>query len=144
MPERIEKQLAAFEDGVGFVGCWGSSVDADYKPIIHFVDINCRCSNEDLKTVYPKQLCMIDASTMYSIEAVEKVGYFDKLSLTAETYNYNRRVQQFFEGRVVQEVLYIRTVWQGSVMRSKFDPKINTMKLANDRAMEQPIIKELS
>ena len=143
LPTRIEKQIAAFEKGVGFVGCWGRSVDANGESIVHFVDTNCRCSNEDLKTVYPKTLCMIDASSIYSREAVEKIGYFDEQSLTAETYNYNRRIQQFFEGRVVQEILYVRTVWSGSVMR-KIDTSTGTVALANRRALEQPIIRKIA
>ena len=144
LPQRIERQLTKFESGVGFVGCWGRSIDANGLPIIHFVDTNCRCSDEDLKSIYPKTLCMIDASSIYSKEAIEKIGYFDPKVLTAETYNYNRRIQQFFDGRVIKEILYVRTVWQGSVMRSKVDPKIDTITLANQRAIEQPIIKELS
>ncbi len=142
MPTRIEKQIAEFENNVGFVGCWGSSVDENLNPIIHFVDTNCRCSNEDLRVKYPIDLCMIDASSIYSREAIDKIGYFDKDSLTGETYNYNRRIQQFFTGRVAKEILYIRTVWQGSIMRKKQDTGINIFLLANRRALEYPIIKE--
>ncbi len=45
LPQRIEKQVAKFEEGVGFVGCWASSIDAMGKPIQHFVDLSCRCSD---------------------------------------------------------------------------------------------------
>jgi len=79
---------------------------------------------------------------MYTREAIEKVGYFDPQALTGESYNYNRRVQQFYEGRVASEILYLRTVWEGSVMRSKVDSTIDMIALANQRALECPVIKE--
>jgi len=142
LPHRIKRQLERFEDGVGFVGCWASSIDANGTNIVHFCDVHCRCSDEDIKTIYPTKLCMVDASTMYTREAIEKVGYFDPQALTGESYNYNRRVQQFYEGRVAQEILYLRTVWEGSVMRSKVDSTIDMIALANQRALECPVIKE--
>jgi len=131
-PYRIEKQLELFTEGVGLVGCWGSSVDENGKPIQHFVDVNCRCSDEDLIKVYPTKLCMIDASSMYSREAIEKTGLFDPRALTAETYNYNLRVLKNFKGRVVQEILYQRTVWSGSSPRSQVDTLSLARRLADE------------
>lgn len=143
-PNRIKKQLEYFEEGVGFVGCWASSLNENGNPIKHFVDIHCRCSDEDLATRYLKTLCMADPTTIYSIEAVRKVGYFDAKMFTTQTYNYNRRIQQFFKGRVVQEILYCRTVRHDSIMRlRKPNPVIDMMAFANQRALEVPIIKEL-
>lgn len=142
LPTRFEKQLLKFEKGVGFVGCWARSLDEKGKFIKRFVDIHCRCSDEDLKTKYHTVLCMADPTTIYSTEAVQKVGFFDKEMYTGQTYNYNRRIQQFFESKVVQEILYLRTVRQDSVMRTrKHISGIDIMKLANQRAVECPIIK---
>lgn len=144
LPTRIEKQLLKFKEGIGFVGCWASSLNEIGNPIIHFVDTHCRCSDEDIKINYPKSLCMADPTSVYSIEAIRKIGYFDPKVCTCETYNYNRRIQQFFEGRVVQEILYLRTVRHDSVMRmTKQIPGIDLMALANQRALEFPILKEL-
>jgi len=142
LPTRIEKQIAAFEPGVGFTGCWASSVDVNGKSITHFVDLHCRCTDEDLKTKYPKQLCMVDASTVYSKEVIKKIGYFDKRMYRTQTYNYNLRVLNHFEGRVVQEVLYIRTVRPNSIMNRGRDTNINLMELAQKRALKFPIIKD--
>jgi glycosyltransferase involved in cell wall biosynthesis len=141
-PERISKQLLKFEQNIGFVGCWGQSFDEHGIAIRKYVDIHCRCTDDDLKNIYPKKLCMIDPSMIYSRVAVEKVGYFDPLALTGETYNYTRRVQQFFEGRVVQEILYYRTYRKDSVMRLLRTP-IDIIALANQRAVNSPIIKEI-
>lgn len=144
-PERLRKQLLEFKQNVGFVGCWGQSFDEQGKAIKKYIDIHCRCSNEDLKNIYPKKLCMIDPSMVYSRAAVEKVGYFDQRMVTTQTYNYTRRVQQFFEGRVVQEILYYRTYRKDSVMRLLKNPKsVDMIALANQLALECPIIKEIS
>lgn len=143
LPTRIENQIAAFEDGVGFTGCWGRSIDANGKSIIHFVDRNCRGTSQDLINKYPTKLCMIDASSVYSKEAVNKVGFFDKRMYRTQTYNYNRRLQLLgFSGKVVEEILYVRTVHAGSVMR-RSDPSVDLVKLANKYAVEKTIIKEL-
>lgn len=141
LPSRMERQLSKFDSGVGFVGCWGRSINEEGKSITRYVDVNCRCSDKDLKTIYPKKVCMIDPSVMYSREAVKKVGYFDVKFLTGQTYNYTRRVQQFFKGRVVQEILYLRTVRHDSVMRKSIST-IDVIGLANERAKKYPIIKD--
>lgn len=142
-PHRIKKQLTYFEEGVGFVGCWAASLNENGNPIRHFVDIHCRCSDEDLKTRYSDFLCMADPTSLYSKEAVQKVGYFDERLSVAETYNYNRRIQQFFKGRVAQEVLYFRTVRHDSIMRTiKIPVNVDMQVLANQYAKIKPIIKE--
>jgi len=143
---RIEKQLLKFEKGVGFVGCWASSIDEIGNPIIHFVDKYCRCSDEDIKIKYLKSICMADPTSIYSIEAVQKIGYFDPLVYSSETYNYNCRILQFFEGKVVPEILYFRTVRHDSIMRMvkvKQNLNVDLIALANQRALEFPILKDL-
>lgn len=140
--ERFNKQLFKFEHGVGFVGCWGQTINECGKEIKQYIDIHCRCTDKDLETIYPRKLCMVDPSTIYSREAVEKVGYFDPQVLTGETYNYNRRIQTFFKGRVVQEILYYRRYRKGSIMQLR-DRKIDVVSLVHSRASECPIIKEL-
>ena len=142
MPQRLDLQLAAFEKGVGFVGCWGRSINESGDFIQHYVDTDCRCSNEDLKTVYPTKLCMIDASVIYSKEVIHKIGFYDTKVFNGESYNYTRRAQQFFEGRVIQEILYVRTVRHDSVMRQiEHDQTINVIELANQRARDFPVIR---
>jgi len=151
LPYRFEKQLSKFEEGVGFVGCWARSLDETGRFIEHFVDTNCRCSDEDLRIKYSKAPCMVDASVIYSREAVDKVGFYDPKVFNGESYNYTRRVQQFFEGRVVQEILYLRTIRYDSIMRmikeknSNIDKadRIDIVALANQRANTHPIIKEI-
>jgi len=141
-PHRLERQLAKFAiPNVGFVGCWGQSINEEGQYITEFVDIHCRCNDNDLVEVYPHQLCMIDASVVYSRVAVEKVGYYDSEVLDGESYNYTRRVQQFFEGRVVQEMLYYRTMRYDSVMRRINHKGIDVIALANERARTHPIIR---
>lgn len=144
LPTRIEKQLLRFEDGAGFVGCWAGSLDELGNSIKGFVDIHCRCSDESIRIKYPKTICMADPTSIYSKAAIRKIGYFDPEVYTGETYNYNLRIQQFFIGRVVQEVLYLRTIRHDSIMRTvKHDSNIDIIALAKQRALEVPIIKDI-
>lgn len=136
-PTRIEKQIQKFTTGIGFVGCWARSVDKNGVPKIGFVEKKCRCSDEDLKSLYPKTICMADPTIIYSREATNKIGYYDKGSLTGESYNYTRRVQRYFPGRVVQEVLYIRRIKTSTQLRQR---DMDVIKLANERAEKFPII----
>jgi len=138
-PMRLEKQLHSFEKGVGFVGCWGNSIDIKGNPIIHYVDTHCRCTNEDLVKIYPHTHCMIDASIMFTREVFNKIGYYDLGTFHGESYNYCRRIQQFYKGWMCCEVLYTRRV--GSSIAPRQDG-IDIFALANQRALSHTIIKE--
>jgi len=146
---RIEEQLKYFEEGVGFVGSWAEGINEKGLRIKTFVDTYCRCSDDDLITEYPEALCMADPTSIYHIEAVRKVGYFDERMYLGQTYNYNRRVQGFFRGRVVPKILYQRREWVDQVgkrfKRFIFKERgmvIDWESLANKFACEKLIIKE--
>lgn len=144
LPTRFEKQLLKFEKGVGLVGCWASSINEEGDFVKHWVDSpKRRCSDKDFKG-YSVSHCMADPTTIYSTEAVQKIGYFDEKMYTGQTYNYNCRILQFFEGRIVQEILYFRTVRHDSVIRGRErNPGLHPKLSAPQRALEYPIIKEL-
>ena len=118
LPIRFERQLECFDSAVGFVGCWARSIDADGNPIRGWVDRSGRGVTESLLTKYKRQNCMVDPSSIYSRAAVKEVGYYDEQMYRAQTYNYNRRIQAFFRGVIVDEVLYHRRVHRGSVGRA--------------------------
>jgi glycosyltransferase involved in cell wall biosynthesis len=139
-PLRFEKQLKLFREGIGFVGCWGKSIDINGNDIIGFVDLHCKSDDKDLLTVYPKELCMIDASVIYTKEASNRIGYYDKDSFNCESYNYIRRMQKYYKGRICKEVLYIRRV--GSSTAPRRNDITNIFEYANKRATDCPIIKE--
>lgn len=138
-PERIEKQLKKFESGVGFVGCWAKSIDLQDNSIVSYVETDCRSSDADIKNIYPYKHCMADPTLIYSKEAVDKVGYYDTEVFNAVDYNYVRRIQQFFEGRIVEEILYCRRVGSSTVPRRT---DMDVIALANQRALSHTIIKE--
>lgn len=139
---RLAMQVYEFmrNPNAGLVGCWAQSINEKEELITHYCETRCRCDNEMLKYVYPVRHCLADPTSMYSREAVEKVGYFDSEVFNGETYNYNLRVQKFFDSRVVMEVLYYRTVRCDSIMRTLPDRGIDVFALCNKRANEFPII----
>ncbi len=137
---RIEEQLKLFKEDTGFVGCWASSINANNEFVKGFVDEHCCCDDEDLIFKYPNELCMADATTMYSKEAVEKVGQFDEMMYLGQTYNYNLRVLKFFNAKVVPEVLYLARQHErqtGREIRREMRPLIGGFSwstFAQDRA----------
>jgi len=141
-PDRLKNQLSYFTTSdIGFVGCWGQTIDENGNKLKRYLDTYCRSTDEDLKNIYPHKLCMIDASVIYSCKAALKIGYFDSMVFTGESYNYTRRIQQFFNGRIVPEILYYRTSHKDSIM-SRRNKKIDVIALANERALTHTIIKE--
>lgn len=150
---RIEEQLKLFksdsnlDSNIGFVGCWVEAIDIYGSHIKGFVD-SCHCSDDDLKTKYPKILCMPDASTIYSKEAIRKVGYFDARLYLGQTYNYSLRVLNYFSGGIVPKILYSARQHEnqtGRRTRQKLkseNKSISWSALAQQRANEFPIIKE--
>lgn len=148
LPNRIEEQLKHFEKGVGFVSSWASSIDNNGDGINGFVDKHLRCSEYNLNTGYKKHLSIVDPTTMYSIEAIRKVGYFDERMYLGQTCNYNRRILKFFNGRIIPEVLYLRREHNNQVGKRvlrflKFKNRaVNWRLLARKFAYESPIIKE--
>lgn len=145
MPTRFEKQLELFNEKVGFVGCWAQSINVAGQEIRGWVDKGGRGTTKSLKTTYQTKNCMADPTSIYSRAAVEKVGYYDERMYRAQTYNYNRRIQNFFEGRILQEVLYYRRVHRDSVgsrvPKMKKYKGINWNDKANRRAKISPVIK---
>lgn len=139
LPERFAKQLTLFQEHVGFVGCWASSIDGNGIPIQHYVDLNCRCTDDDIANVYPVRHCLVDASVMVSREAAQAVGYYDEEVKNGESYNYYRRIQRFYDGRVVPEVLYIRRVGTGNTQRIG---NVDVFQLANARAVTHTVIRD--
>jgi glycosyltransferase involved in cell wall biosynthesis len=137
---RFEEQLKLFDSGVGFVGCWGRSINVNGNNVKGFVDTQCKCNDEDLLTIYPKKLCMIDASVIYTKEASNKIGYYDKDSFNCESYNYIRRMQKYYKGRICKEVLYIRRV--GSSTAPRRNDIADIFAYANKIADDCPVIKE--
>jgi len=137
LPARIEKQLKLFEKGVGFVICWYDNLVL--KNNIWEIKIpKYRIVAEDLLSRYTKFNCGNDPGTIYSIEAVHKVGYFDERLYLSQTYNYNRRIQRFFRGKVVPKVLYLLRKWDGQVTNRR--KKVNWHNLANKYANERAVI----
>lgn len=147
-PDRIEKQLKYFEKDVGFVTCWnGVLFKEHHKWQMRESGYRCRISDEDLIYKYTIKNCGNDAGTVYSIAAVRKIGYFDERLYLGQTYNYNRRIQRFFRGRVVQEILYLRRDWPDRIGRRarRENPKflnVNWSDLCNQYANEKLIISE--
>ncbi|MHA1288570.1 MAG: glycosyltransferase family 2 protein [Candidatus Thorarchaeota archaeon] len=147
LPSRIEEQLKLFEENVGFVTCWYDELvkkDGVWQVRTYKGD---RIVTSQLLSEYTKKNCGNDAGTIYSIEAVRKVGYFDERLFLGQTYNYNRRIQQFFEGRVVPKVLYLRREWGNRVgkrvKRFEFGYEgIDWHDLCNRYAKSKPIITE--
>ena len=154
-PTRIEKQLELFtqdsnlftqDSNIGFVGCWANTIDMYGNRIKGFVD-SCNCSDDDLTLKYPKILCMTDPTSIYSAEAIRKIGYFDDKLYLGQTYNYNLRIQKYFRYRVAKQILYSRRTWDGAVgtrTRKKLkseNKSISWSALAQQRAIEFPIIK---
>jgi glycosyltransferase involved in cell wall biosynthesis len=146
LPTRIEKELKFFKKDVGFVTCW-------YDNLILKNNVwktkaqKYRITTEGLQSRYTMFNCGNDPGTMYSIEAVRKIGYFDERLYLGQTYNYNRRIQRFFKGEVVPEVLYLLRKWNGQVTnrRKKLNPnckKVNWHNLANRYAAERLVIME--
>lgn len=135
-PQRLVKQLHPFvESTVGVTFCWARSIDIEGKSIAHYVDLHCRCSNADLLYIYPGKVCAPDATSMYSKAAIEKVGRFAEIFGTGQTYNYNRRIQQFFDLKIVQKILYVRRVRELPARRD------TAMRILNTHAKLHPIIK---
>jgi len=147
LPTRIEEQLKLFTENVGFVTCW---YDDLVKKDGTWQVRACRRSRivtADLFSEYTKRNCGNDPGTIYSIEAVRKVGYFDERLYLGQTYNYNRRIQQFFEGRVVLKVLYLKREWGDRVGKraKRSNPeyeKTNWHDLCNEYAKSEPVITE--
>lgn len=142
-PNRFEEQLKLFTKGIGLVGCWAQTINAQNELSPGFAEIRCQCSDEDLKTNYWETLCMVDATSMYSREAMQHVGWFDAMCKLGQTYNYNIRVLKEFSGRIVQKELYQRREWGGQVgkyIRQQW-PLVSWGDLARDRANEYPIIQ---
>lgn len=146
LPTRIEEQLNFFEEGIGFVTCWFDNI---VKKNGIWKTKNCkkgRMPAEDLLSKYTIKNCGNDPGTIYSVEAVRKVGYFDERLYLSQTYNYNRRVQRFFKSKVLPKVLYLRRKWPGQVgkrVRKSYSEykNVNWHNLANEYADERPIIK---
>ena len=147
-PDRIEKQLKYFREDVGFVTCWNDVIKFhEGKWWCHPSGNRCRITDNDLFGRYRVRNCGNDAGTTYSIEAVRKIGYFDEKLYLGQTYNYNRRIQKFFVGRVVPQILYLRRDWPDRVGKRarRLMPEyrgINWSDLSNEYAKANPIITE--
>jgi len=146
LSNRFEKQIKFFDSHeIGFVGCWASSIDVNDKKIKGWVDRGRRGTTDSLNGKYREQNCMVDPSSIYSRAAVEKIGYYDERMYRAQTYNYNRRIQKFFKGVILEEVLYHRRVHPNSVgktvSRMKKYKGVNWNDRANKFAKRSPIIK---
>jgi len=149
LPTRIEEQLKFFEPEVGFVTCWNDILIRREGAWIVKPNATHRITDEDLLTKYVKKNCGNDPGTIYSIEAVHRIGYFDERLYLGQTYNYNRRIQRFFEGRVAPKVLNLKRSWNGRVCRraKRLHPeycKIDWHSLSNQFASEKLIIRERS
>ena len=144
-PSRFEEQLKLFDPDVGFVGCWAESLDEKGRPAPHhYIDTHCKIGDEELVSLYPKAFCLTDPTVIYSRAAVDKVGYFDEFFRVGGDYNYNRRVQKYFRGRVCRQVLYFRQRRKDSNQRtlSKELKRFDVVKVGNERADKYPIIAE--
>ena len=147
LPTRIEKQLKFFKKGVGFVTCWYNTLVMKSR-VWEIRTLEYRISTGGLLSRYTTFNNGNDPGTMYSIEAIHKIGYFDERMYLGQTYNYNRRIQRFYKGAVVPKVLYLLREWNGQVTkRGKLpgskDKKINWHRLANKYAKERPVIKRI-
>lgn len=145
-PDRFEKQLKLFDEGIGLVGCWGQSIDDNGNLVKDFVDIHCRCSDEDLKNKFQAFPCVVDPSSIYSRAAIEKIGYFDPSLYLGQTYNYNLRILKYFEGKIVPEILYTRRLWEGQVGKrirraNQEAHDVSWTALAHQQVKENPIIE---
>lgn len=139
---RIEEQLKFFGDDIGFVTCWYNYLmlqNGEWDVVL--LKDSQRIVTDDLTRAYIKRNCGCDAGTMYSKEAIAKIGYFDERCYLGQTYNYNRRIQKFFNGRVVPEVLYLFRQWENQVSK-RAKSNINWHDLCNKFANESPVIQE--
>lgn len=144
-PQRIEKQMAAFAEGVGLVGCWGQSVSQNGDPIPDiYMDRDARPkTNGCIRPLLDRGNCLVDPSCVYSRAAVEAVGLFDEACVVGQTYNYNVRVARQFVPRVVPEVLYYRRVHPQQYRRTaRADkPSEGWKDFCLRRAAEHPVIR---
>ena len=111
MPTRFEKQIKIFDDHDGIVSTYGESIDINSKireghnRFMH--EWLKRDPNEIKKDMLNGGRSMIlGPSAMYSKEVFNKVGYYDEKFTFSQDYNYWLRVLQFFDLKVVDEVLY--------------------------------------
>jgi glycosyltransferase involved in cell wall biosynthesis len=135
-PQRFEKQLQAFEPGVGLVTCWASAMDREGATIESNYERKCELAGREAKRIVlsRKRHALIDPSAIYSREAVDKVGYYDERFEFGQSYNYILRVLQYFDLRVVTEHLYHRRKDTSAKVR-----KLDVEGLIR-RADESPII----
>lgn len=141
---RIEKELRLFDDPkVGYVSCWARTIDKNGKKTSGYCNDAGRGRTKDMMTKYQKRNCFIDACSVYTRAAVDKVGYFDERMVRGQARNYNLRVLQFFSGRILEEVLYLRRRHEtnAAAITSRKYPNTNWSKLSAQRARDVPIIR---
>jgi glycosyltransferase involved in cell wall biosynthesis len=146
LPNRFEEQLKLFtDDSVGFVGCWAKTINIDGNHVKGWVDKGGRGKTSNLTRKYITKNCMVDPSSIYSRKAVDKIGYYDERMYRTQTYNYNRRIQKFFKGVILDKVFYHRRVHPNSVGKAISKMKrfkgVKWNDRANKLAKKFPIIK---
>ena len=146
--ERFKKEVELFEDGVGLVSTWAKTVNEDY-PLVKgsigdpYIDKDIRIPNDKIKRVLRKQNCIMGPTAIYTKEVFEKIGYYDEELYFAQDYNYWLRLAQFFDIKVIPEVLYLRRKNSKSVRRDKRndDKKVNIIERVHSRAISNTVIK---
>jgi len=148
LSNRFEKQIEAFKNGIGLVTCWAVPIDKNNQSILpvqyeHEVQIDEKTSKAMM--LENDKNGIIDPSAFHSRKTFEKIGYYDESLYLAQSYNYTLRILNFFDFRIIKEILYLRrhhSEATGVKLRQTKYKGVNLEKICRERANKFTIIKK--
>lgn len=119
-PERLARQVSAWESGVGLIAVWAQCVTEGGQPLAnHYFDVETRIPETEIAETLLSANCIVGGTGMWPRSAMETIGYHDESLWFAEDYNYWLRLSRSFEVRVVPSILYYYRTWPGSSRKTQ-------------------------
>ena len=121
-PERLAKQIAAWESGVGLIAVWAQCVTEGGQPLAdHYFDTETRIPETEIAEALLSANCIVGGTGMWPRGAMEAIGYQDETLWFGQDYNYWLRLARSFTVKVVPSVLYYHRRWPGSRRKTQGD-----------------------
>ncbi|MEA2104055.1 MAG: glycosyltransferase family A protein [Candidatus Cloacimonadota bacterium] len=122
LPEKVEKQLAIFEENsdFGFAYCDNYFITKTGKTIENYIR-KVKLVKGDILLDFFLDFFLITSGIILKRECLEKTGLFDEQLPVGEDFEFFLRLCRHYKAGVVKKKLYNRRVWQESLSKQDYE-----------------------
>ena len=152
-PLRFEKEVSLLKNSsADLVSTWAKTIHPKYpavSPLATYIrddyaDRVTRLKDSAIKDTLLEKNCIFGPAAMFTRKVFDTIGYYDPFLYYSQDYNYWLRVAQYFDIKIIPEILYYRRRNPNSVRADKrhVEKKRDLHHHVKTRAKEFPIIND--